>query len=90
MFQYASQEGYVPPSPASQFQMTPQSGHTYNYAYDGGGGGGGFSPRRPVSLTKKMSANGPISEEGNDAARNDVGETTGPVTPARGHNQTTS
>jgi hypothetical protein len=72
-FQYGAREGYAPPSPATQFMMSPQSGLTYNYAY-------GFSPRRPASHTKLT--NGAISEEDNDA-RNDVSEASEPVTPAR-------
>ena len=35
-----AQEGYGPPSPATQFMMSPQASFAYNYGY-------GFSPRRP-------------------------------------------
>jgi hypothetical protein len=56
---YGSREGYAPPSPATQFMMSPQASFAYNYGY-------GFSPsRRPASQTKLLNTS--ISEEEIDA-----------------------
>ena len=41
-------EGYGPPSPATQFMMSPQASFAYNYGY-------GFSPRRPPRSSVKKS-----------------------------------
>jgi len=52
---YGSREGYAPPSPATQFMMSPQASFAYNYGY-------GFSPaRRTGSQTKLLNTS--ISEE---------------------------
>mmetsp|Transcript_19507 Transcript_19507/g.42394 ORF Transcript_19507/g.42394 Transcript_19507/m.42394 type:complete len:914 (-) Transcript_19507:231-2972(-) len=52
---YGSREGYAPPSPATQFMMSPQASFAYNYGY-------GFSPsRRSASQTKLLNTS--ISEE---------------------------
>ncbi|VEU37345.1 unnamed protein product [Pseudo-nitzschia multistriata] len=56
---YGSREGYAPPSPATQFMMSPQASFAYNYGY-------GFSPsRRSTSQTKLLNTS--ISEEEIDA-----------------------
>jgi len=52
---YGSREGYAPPSPATQFMMSPQASFAYNYGY-------GCSPSRPsVSQTRLLNTS--ISEE---------------------------
>ena len=54
---YGSREGYPPPSPATQFMMSPQASFAYNYGY-------GFSPARPhPSGTQRKLLNTSISEE---------------------------
>lgn len=59
---YGSREGYAPPSPATQFMMSPQASFAYNYGY-------GFSPsRRSVSQAKLLNTS--ISEEEIDALQN--------------------
>ena len=46
--QYGNAEGYGPPSPATQFMMSPQANFSYNYGY-------GFSPvRQPASTQKRI------------------------------------
>lgn len=56
---YGSREGYAPPSPATQFMMSPQASFAYNYGY-------GFSPsRRSAAQTKLLNTS--ISEEEIDA-----------------------
>eukprot|EP00536_Pseudo-nitzschia_multiseries_P017722 jgi/Psemu1/293170/fgenesh1_pg.1755_\ len=56
---YGSREGYAPPSPATQFMMSPQANFAYNYGY-------GLSPsRRSTSQTKLLNTS--ISEEEIDA-----------------------
>ncbi len=56
---YGSREGYAPPSPATQFMMSPQASFAYNYGY-------GFSPsRRSATQTKLLNTS--ISEEEIDA-----------------------
>mmetsp|Transcript_25394 Transcript_25394/g.59830 ORF Transcript_25394/g.59830 Transcript_25394/m.59830 type:complete len:915 (-) Transcript_25394:2718-5462(-) len=56
---YGSREGYAPPSPATQFMMSPQESFAYSYGY-------GFSPsRRSTSQAKLLNTS--ISEEEIDA-----------------------
>lgn len=56
---YGSREGYAPPSPATQFMMSPQANFAYNYGY-------GCSPtRRTGSQTKLLNTS--ICEEETDA-----------------------
>eukprot|EP00339_Tiarina_fusa_P008701 CAMPEP_0117035832 /NCGR_PEP_ID=MMETSP0472-20121206/25425_1 /TAXON_ID=693140 ORGANISM="Tiarina fusus, Strain LIS" /NCGR_SAMPLE_ID=MMETSP0472 /ASSEMBLY_ACC=CAM_ASM_000603 /LENGTH=845 /DNA_ID=CAMNT_0004745421 /DNA_START=25 /DNA_END=2562 /DNA_ORIENTATION=+ len=43
---YANREGYGPPSPATQFMMSPQANFSYNYGY-------GFSPARRPTTNKR-------------------------------------
>jgi hypothetical protein len=58
-YAYGSREGYPPPSPATQFMMSPQASFAYNYGY-------GFSPaRRSAPQTKLLNTS--ISEEDIDA-----------------------
>jgi len=75
---YGSTEGYAPPSPATQFMMSPQASFAYNYGY-------GFSPsRRSASQTKLLNTS--ISEEETDVLHgmpeggNDISEATNPPT----------
>jgi len=56
---YGSREGYAPPSPATQFMMSPQTSFAYNYGY-------GFSPTRRNGSQAKL-LNTSISEEEIDA-----------------------
>lgn len=59
---YGTREGYAPPSPATQFMMSPQASFAYNYGY-------GFSPsRRSTSQTKLLNTS--ISEEEIDVLHN--------------------
>ena len=57
LIQYGNREGYGPPSPATQFMMSPQASFAYNYGY-------GFSPRRPSSHRKPSSKPTAVAEEG--------------------------
>jgi hypothetical protein len=45
----SAEGGYGPPSPATQFMMSPQASFAYNYGY-------GFSPRRPSTRTTPRSS----------------------------------
>jgi hypothetical protein len=50
-FGYGAREGYGPPSPATQFMMSPQANFAYNYGY-------GVSPRKSSSHRKRDARNG--------------------------------
>jgi hypothetical protein len=49
-------QAYGPPSPATQFMMSPQASFAYNYGY-------GFSPRRPGSQRRRGSQTPLVSEK---------------------------
>jgi len=55
---YGAREGYGPPSPATQFMMSPQNNFAYNYGY-------GTSPIPPASKQVGMPSQ---AEERNDAS----------------------
>ncbi|KAL3934773.1 MAG: hypothetical protein SGBAC_009586 [Bacillariaceae sp.] len=69
---YSASEGFGPPSPATQFMMSPQNNFAYNYGY-------GTSPRQPASQQAGMP---PQAEERNDSSESTT-ETITSKSPSR-------
>lgn len=71
---YSNNEGYVPPSPATQFMMSPQANFGYHY-----GGYSGYSPsrRKEVDVQSPMAADIPVSATPTRRPTNAEDKTTG-------------
>jgi hypothetical protein len=72
---YGAREGYGPPSPATQFMMSPQANFAYSYGY-------GTSPRNPSSHRKQASV-APQADERNDISESS-NKSVASMTPTQG------
>eukprot|EP00980_Cylindrotheca_fusiformis_P023196 scaffold10201_cov119-Cylindrotheca_fusiformis.AAC.13 len=71
---YGAREGYGPPSPATQFMMSPQASFAYSYGY-------GTSPRNPTSHRKRHGSSPHLNEQGSLESNNNSASS---MTPTRG------